>query len=81
VQSLPGAAVFSDAGCGTCHTLAAAGAAGKVGPSLDATGLDEQGIAQVVTAGRGGMPSFADQLSAEQIGQVAAYVAAAKAGR
>jgi len=30
-----GAAVFKNNGCGACHTLTAAGAAGKVGPDLD----------------------------------------------
>ena len=30
-----GKAVFASAGCGACHTLAAAGASGKVGPNLD----------------------------------------------
>src|ERR671937_1181258 len=31
----PGAAVFASAGCGTCHTLAAAGSHGSLGPNLD----------------------------------------------
>jgi plastocyanin len=31
----PGAQVFADSGCGTCHTLAAAGSTGKTGPNLD----------------------------------------------
>ena len=30
-----GKAVFASAGCGACHTLAAAGAAASVGPNLD----------------------------------------------
>lgn len=30
-----GKAVFTSAGCGACHTLAAAGASGKIGPDLD----------------------------------------------
>jgi cytochrome c oxidase subunit II len=30
-----GAATFKSAGCGACHTFAAAGSAGKVGPDLD----------------------------------------------
>ena len=32
-----GAQVFDDQGCGGCHTLAAAGATGTVGPVLDST--------------------------------------------
>jgi cytochrome c2 len=30
-----GKQVFASAGCGTCHTFAAAGATGKIGPDLD----------------------------------------------
>jgi mono/diheme cytochrome c family protein len=31
-----GRAVFARMGCGSCHTLAAAGAMGQIGPNLDA---------------------------------------------
>lgn len=31
----PGAQVFASAGCGSCHTLAAAGSTGEVGPNLN----------------------------------------------
>jgi cytochrome c551/c552 len=31
-----GRAVFARMGCGSCHTLAAAGARGQIGPNLDA---------------------------------------------
>jgi mono/diheme cytochrome c family protein len=31
----PGAQVFANNGCGTCHTLAAAGSSGETGPNLD----------------------------------------------
>jgi cytochrome c oxidase subunit 2 len=34
-SSVSGAAVFSNNGCGACHTLTAAGATAKVGPDLD----------------------------------------------
>ena len=34
-SSVSGAALFQDNACGSCHTLSAAGATGKVGPSLD----------------------------------------------
>jgi mono/diheme cytochrome c family protein len=30
-----GVAVFNDQGCGSCHTLSAAGSTGNVGPNLD----------------------------------------------
>jgi cytochrome c5 len=70
-----GEQVFAEAGCATCHTLEAAGASGTVGPNLDETQLGEDEIVQVVTNGRGGMPSFAGQLSEEEIQAVAAFVA------
>ena len=75
-----GEAVFQEAGCAQCHTLEAAGASGTVGPNLDESGLDQDQIAQVVTQGRGAMPSFEGQLSEEQIAAVAAYVAESKSG-
>jgi len=73
-----GAAAFASAGCGGCHTLAAAGSAGSVGPNLDETKLSEEQIAAVVTKGRPGtaMQSFSGSLTPEQIAAVAAYVSA-----
>ena len=31
----PGAQIYTSTGCGSCHTLAAAGSTGEVGPNLD----------------------------------------------
>jgi heme/copper-type cytochrome/quinol oxidase subunit 1 len=73
-----GGEIFASAGCGNCHTLTAAGASGAVGPSLDGSTLTEQQVAEVVSAGRGGMPSFAGQLSEEEIAEVAAFVVASR---
>jgi mono/diheme cytochrome c family protein len=70
-----GEQVFASAGCGGCHTLEEAGSSGTVGPSLDQTQLSVQQIAQQVEQGGGGMPSFGDQLSDEQIRDVSAFVA------
>ena len=75
-----GAAVFSEAGCGSCHTLSAAGATGTVGPSLDELRPTDDQVVAIVTNGRGAMPSFADQLSAEEIDAVATYVADSAGG-
>jgi len=72
--------VFASAGCVGCHTFAAAGAAGAIGPSLDASTLDEAAVAAVVANGRGGMQGFADELSAQEIADVAAYVTLERAG-
>ena len=70
-----GAAVFTSAGCGSCHTLAAAGSTGAVGPNLDETMPNVALVVDRVTNGKGGMPAFADQLSEQEIADVAAYVA------
>ncbi len=70
-----GTRVFSQAGCGTCHTLAAAGARGQIGPNLDELQPDPDTVARQVRRGGGGMPAYADRLSEENIRAVAAYVA------
>jgi mono/diheme cytochrome c family protein len=69
-----GATVFSDAGCGNCHTLADAGASGTVGPDLDALKPDFDQVKSQVTEGGGGMPAYGDSLSAQEIADVSAYV-------
>jgi cytochrome c553 len=73
----PGAKVFADAGCGGCHTMAAAGASGKVGPSLDELRPNQERVEKQVQTGGNGMPSFAGKLSATQIKDVAGFVATA----
>jgi mono/diheme cytochrome c family protein len=71
-----GAKVFASAGCGGCHTLEAAGSSGTVGPNLDQAKPDHALVVERVTNGMGAMPSFKDQLSEQQIQDVAAYVVA-----
>lgn len=70
-----GAAVFAKAGCGGCHTLAAAKATGNVGPNLDSLQPTYLQVQQQVVNGSGVMPSFKSSLSAQQIRDVAAFVA------
>jgi cytochrome c553 len=74
-SSSPGAKVFADAGCGTCHTLKAAGSSGKVGPNLDEAQPDAEKVRRQVTNGGAGMPSFRDKLSEKEISDVAEFVA------
>jgi mono/diheme cytochrome c family protein len=71
---------LGSAGCASCHTLADAGATGTIGPNLDATQPSLELAVDRVTNGQGGMPSFADTLSEEEIQEVAAYVSAAAGG-
>ncbi|HEX2303342.1 MAG TPA: urate hydroxylase PuuD [Gaiella sp.] len=75
-----GKRTFASAGCGACHTLADAGAAGTVGPSLDSVEPSTSLVAERVRNGQGAMPSFAGQLTDEEIAAVAAYVSDAAAG-
>lgn len=75
-----GSAVWQQAGCGGCHTLAAAGATGTVGPNLDALRPSAATVAAQVRSGGGGMPSFAGSLSSTQIDAVAAWVSSSAGG-
>ncbi len=70
-----GKAVFTSAGCSGCHTLGAANASGQIGPNLDSLRPTYAVVAAKVEQGGGGMPSFKGQLSAQQIKDVAAFVA------
>ena len=69
-----GEQVFAAAGCGGCHTLAAAGTNGSVGPNLGDASPSADKVVERVTNGQGVMPSFADDLSAQEIRDVAAFV-------
>jgi cytochrome c6 len=69
-----GKEVFTSAGCGTCHTLSDAGAAGQGGPNLDVMKPQAAQVATQVAQGGGGMPAFSDQLSSDEIKAVADYV-------
>jgi len=60
--------------CGGCHTLAAAGSSGTVGPNLDEAKPPVDLVVTRVTNGMGAMPPFKGQLSEKQIQDVAAYV-------
>jgi mono/diheme cytochrome c family protein len=71
-----GAEVFASAGCGGCHTLAAADASGTKAPNLDELQPSEAAVAEQVRNGGGGMPAFGDRLSDQEIADVAAFVSA-----
>ncbi|MFZ0342820.1 MAG: c-type cytochrome [Gaiellaceae bacterium] len=84
-DSAKGSSVFASAGCGSCHTLAAAHSTGTVGPNLDDLKPDYQTVTSQVTNGGGGMPSFGTgshpQLTTQQIADVAAYVVDSTGGK
>jgi cbb3-type cytochrome c oxidase subunit III len=68
-----GEAIFK-ANCSSCHTLAAAGATGTVGPNLDQLKPAMAVVVRQVTNGGSIMPAFKGKLSAAQIQAVAKYV-------
>ena len=78
-DAVAGKAVFTSAGCASCHTLADAGASGTVGPNLDAVKPSNDKVVAQVTNGGGVMPPFKDTLSKQQIKDVAAYVSSVAA--
>jgi mono/diheme cytochrome c family protein len=69
-----GKTVFATSGCGSCHTLQAAGSTGTIGPNLDQLKPTRDRVVAQVKSGGGGMPSFAGKLSATQIDAVASFV-------
>jgi len=76
-----GKAVFASAGCGNCHTLAAAHSTGTIGPDLDSLKPDYRAVTAQVTNGGAQMPSFKSQLKTQQIADVAAYVVNSTGGQ
>jgi cytochrome c6 len=74
VTASDGKDIFKEAGCASCHTLAAAGATGTVGPNLDEQQPSKTKIVNAITDGQGTMVSFEGKLSAAQIQAVADFV-------
>jgi len=75
-----GKALFASQGCGGCHTLAAAGASGNVGPNLDQAKPSYELAVTRLTKGQGAMPAFGDSLKAQQIADVAQFVVQSTGG-
>jgi mono/diheme cytochrome c family protein len=69
-----GRAVWTEAGCNACHTLAAANAKGTVGPNLDRTQPSFDLVATRVTLGQRAMPTYRGLLSNQKIADVAEFV-------
>ena len=66
--------------CGGCHTLAAAGTSGTVGPNLDDLKPNYQAVTAQITNGGGVMPSYKGQFTTQQIADLAAYVVTSTGG-
>ncbi len=87
LAAFPGAAaaatgpgLWNQAGCGSCHTLQAAGAAGQAGPNLDYLRPSSAAVAAQVASGGGGMPSFGSSLSSGEIQTLASWVSTVAGG-
>ena len=77
-----GRVVFVKAGCGGCHTLAAAGTHGTIGPDFDRSEvLSPAQIVNQLNLGAGGMPSFRSRLTSRQEAAVAAFLSTAMKSR
>jgi len=74
ITATKGSEIFQQAGCVNCHTLAAAGATGTIGPNLDEAKPSAEVATDRVTNGGNGMPAFGEQLTDEQIQAVVEYV-------
>ena len=74
VSASDGKGIFTEAGCAKCHTLAAAGARGTVGPNLDQQQPSKPTIVAALTSGQGRMVSFRGKLSAAQVQAVADFI-------
>jgi mono/diheme cytochrome c family protein len=70
-----GRQLFGSYGCGGCHALAAAGGSGGIGPALDGNArLTQAYVHGAIAEGRGAMPAYAGQMSADEIAALSAYI-------
>lgn len=75
-----GKTIWTQQGCGNCHTLAAAGSSGTVGPNLDDLKPDYQAVTAQITNGGGPMQAYKGTLTTQQIADLAAYVVTSTGG-
>ena len=82
-----GRQAFTDDGCDRCHSIAASGADGQLGPRLDTLDDDSEDLAESITDPRDdiadGFPQelmptdYAQELGIQRIRSLAAFIAAA----
>ncbi|HEV2774180.1 MAG TPA: cytochrome c [Solirubrobacteraceae bacterium] len=82
-----GRALFADEGCDRCHSIAAAGANGRLGPRLDTIDDDAEDVAEAIVEPRedivDGFPErlmpddYGERLSDAQVAALAVFVATA----
>lgn len=76
-----GERLFEENQCGSCHTLAAAGATSEVGPSLDARRYTARRVERTLRRLGVGMPLYEGMLSDAELRALSRYVARNGAGR
>jgi cytochrome c553 len=76
----PGATVYAEAGCGSCHTYEPAGSNGNIGPNLDESDVSFEEAVEQIRNGGNGMPAFGDDLSEQEIEDVARFVTSGESG-
>ncbi len=69
-----GKKLFVSAGCGSCHTLKAAGTKGTSGTNLDKTKPSYSKSIDRITNGSKGMPAFKGVLTTKQIQDISAFI-------
>jgi cytochrome c553 len=77
-DAVNGKKLFAAQGCGGCHTFAAAGSKGTVGPDLDAALPSARTVVRQLSGPVGLMPSFAGKLSDSERRDLAAFVGAGR---
>jgi mono/diheme cytochrome c family protein len=77
-DAVAGKQLFTDNGCGGCHTFAAAGSAGTTGPDLDAALPSSRTVIRQLNQPGGLMPSFAGKLTTAEQRDLAAFVGAGR---
>ena len=78
--STPGTAFVGKQGCGTCHSLSAAGWGGAIGPSLN-TPHTYNLVLDRVSNGKGGMPNFSQRgLTKTQLECIASVISTVDKG-
>lgn len=75
VDLAKGRQLFSQYACGGCHILADGDGTGGIGPALDNNPrLTRDYVVGAISEGRGTMPAFRDQMTADEIATLAAYI-------
>lgn len=86
VEDDSGRAIFGRMGCGSCHTLAAAGSKGQIGPNLDSRlGRHTRAtlIARITAPPSGGTPSamptdFGSRMNAREVDALVRFLLGAR---